>query len=690
MISKRTELTTESGRSPSLPFASDLISGLSKDTPRVDRTQLINKINFLHFMGESLGVLIHHPASQDRVLLRAMPGPCAGEEVSCRWTAPLPAGGFPPTLRFLYLMLDSGKSMILVPAEIFEFRNDGFSVTLPKTGFVVSHRAVIRYPGSNVEVELSQNGFRAHGRIADFSVLSCRVRLNAEACHALHAFDPRKALAVRMGSGDEACFEGTCRCLRQQGDPKSREIVLAFEEPNRKVFAESPARNPRQRLVPCATVTFTHPLLKKKMEMEVFDISTAGFSILEMDDQGMLFPGLVIPNLRINGDGGSALRCMAQVIYSRRESERERRSGLAIVDIDMESYTRLAQRLVRVMDPYFNISGRLDLREMWDLLFSSGIIPPQSYERLGNHLQALKKTYQKIYADRPQVVRHFTYQKNGRIYAHMAMVHAYPRAWMLHHHAARGHEEGGAALEVLKEVVYFLNDMRRFRFANLDYTICYFQPQNALADQVFGRFARSLKNPRACSMDLFSYHLFQTTEASTGLGKGWSLRKSTKKDLTLLEKTYEERSGGLMLEALGLPRALPEAATLAATYAQNGLIREMEVYSLKQGRDPKAILLLNRSDLGLDLSDLLNGVKVWVLDPHTLSWDMVCSAAAKLLRSRKIQEAPVLCYPMDWVEAQEAPYERQYLFWALGSRPGHEGGDAFMDFMKRKFKLSLE
>ncbi|MBW1912508.1 MAG: pilus assembly protein PilZ, partial [Deltaproteobacteria bacterium] len=85
------------------------------------------------------------------------------------------------------------------------------------------------------------------------------------------------------------------------------------------------------------------------------------------------------------------------------------------------------------------------------------------------------------------------------------MVRAYQKAWLLQHHAARAMDSKRTGFIVLKQIMHYLNDMYRLPSAKMDYVMCYFQPANKFPDRVFGGFARSLKNPRGCSMDLFAY-----------------------------------------------------------------------------------------------------------------------------------------------------------------------------------------
>ena len=47
------------------------------------------------------------------------------------------------------------------------------------------------------------------------------------------------------------------------------------------------------------TVLFEHPLTRKRAQRMIYDISTSGFSVDEPADEGVLIPGMVIPDMTI-------------------------------------------------------------------------------------------------------------------------------------------------------------------------------------------------------------------------------------------------------------------------------------------------------------------------------------------------------------------------------------------------------
>jgi len=98
----------------------------------------------------------------------------------------------------------------------------------------------------------------------------------------------------------------------------------------------------------------------------------------------------------------------------------------------------------------------------------------------------------------------------------------------------------------------------------------------------------------------------------------WVFTKARPEDLIELETYYEYVSGGLMLNALDLERDMFDQDDVSEEYKRLGFKKEMDLYSLNKEGKPKAIAIVNLSNIGLNLSALINCIKVCVLDPDDL------------------------------------------------------------------------
>jgi hypothetical protein len=118
-----------------------------------------------------------------------------------------------------------------------------------------------------------------------------------------------------------------------------------------------------------------------------------------------------------------------------------------------------------------------------------------------------------------------------------------------------------------------------------------------------------------------------------------------------------------MLEALDLKADKFDCDSLAAQYHRVGLTRERHFYSLKKNGTLKAVITAVLSDVGLNLSDLTNCIKVFVLDPKGLTSDILNTIFSLLSKRFQRKEMAILLYPAAYVDEQLIVYEKLYNLW---------------------------
>jgi hypothetical protein len=231
--------------------------------------------------------------------------------------------------------------------------------------------------------------------------------------------------------------------------------------------------------------------------------------------------------------------------------------------------------------------------------------------------------------------------------------------------------------------MHFLNDIHRLPSAKIAYFMSYFRPDSKFPDRVFGGFARELNNTQGCSLDLFSYLPYPTHSIGTRLPEGWLLRKCSVLDMWELNRFYKHHSGGLLLDILGLKNGNSSNESVENFYKTFGFIRKWKAYSLTNNKELNAVLLVDQSDFGLNLSELLNSIKIIVTKPEGLQWDILSIALGQLAPLYDSTKVPILIYPLEYVDKKGIPYEKQYQLWILDVQYGNE----FMEFMHRKFRI---
>jgi len=660
----------------------DLAHTLGSAKP-VDKAALTNILNHIHFMDGSLYVQLRHLKYNESMLLKVRPKPCFGNELTCQFTDESFTGTDLTKYEFLNLIVDDRQSVIFVPAVLHRVGRDDFSIQLPQESFAVDQRQTKRHLSSGVEAEVIKGGRLIKGELLDFSTKGFRIGMPRSPSSAFDWSHKGILTLLHLRRDGHLLFSGLCSCLRHHESPCFTEVVLTpcDDQVNRSDRRQT--RNPAESIFTTPVVNFIHPFFGKVVEFDISDISTSGFAVYEKLDEGLLIQGMIIPELTIEFAGAIRIGCSAQVVYRLEEADKGIRSGFAILDMDIDSYTRLVHILANSIDPYSRISNKVDMDALWEFFFETGFIYPKKYGLIQSQKEKFKQTYQRLYNNNPEIARHFVYQKNGRLFAHISMVRAYERSWMIHHHAARSLEGRRAGFAVLKQIVLYLNDMHRLPSTMIDYMMVYFRPENKFPDRVFGGFARSRENVGVCSMDLFCYLPYTAIPLITKLPNGWCLNECSEMNLWKLNLFYRKRSGGHLMDALGMVQKSNSDKSLEETYGRLGFLRKWKAYSLEYQGELAAVLIVNQSDFGFNLSELLNGIKVLLVNPEHASWAVLSTAIGQLLVKHHMEKVSLLFFPSDDAQAKDIPFEKHYQLWIYDAR----FVDQFVQYMKRKFRI---
>lgn len=642
---------------------------------------LANILNYLHFSERPLFVHIQESERRAGYLLPVYPEPCLDGEIACSFA---PGSGMrEPGGMVQNLIIDDGKSMIIVPAELKGMDKQSFTINIPETSYVVARREAKRYPCSGISAEMQKNGQIFQGELVDLGPAAFRLKLIKTFGFRKSSIETGDSVTVTLRRGGTLFYSGACTCTRAEWASGSWDVVFSPAVTSVQVFPERAVRNPRVQLKPPPTISFEHPLLQTQVQMEVFDICSAGFSMCEDTTACLLFPGMRIPDLTVRYAGSIIARCSAQVVYRNDEESGNVRCGIAFLDTDMHGYTRLNHLVENALDPCAQVSGEIDPDALWEFFFSAGFIYPKKYLLLSPSKEVFKENSRKILHDASEIVQHFTYEKNGHLYGYHSIVWAYERSWLIHHHAGRsmGNRMGG--LMVLKQTMHYLNDMHRFQSSRMQYAMTYFRPENRFPNLVFGRFAKRIKNRQACSVDLFSYISVGNRFLDIRLPPEWSLGRLSDSDRDELGEFYRTHSGGLLLDAMSLDSSGKNNDELEAIYSRYGLFRRMNVYALKREEQTMAVLIADNSDRGLNLSELLNCIKVMVLRAEELPWDILHKAVSQLAQKYDMDKIPVMCYPSRYLEEKGILCEKKYQLWILSV----DAGDQFMEYMHQRLRI---
>jgi hypothetical protein len=650
----------------------------------IGQNKLINLWNHHHFTDGMVYVQIHHPQYKEDILVQAHPEPCSDDSMTCRW--PEEGRGITENADILNIIFTDGLSVFLIPIRLKDVQKDHFTTHLPDKGYILGQRRARRYLCRGVAVEVVQNGFWAQGWLVDFSSLAFGVKVSPETAGSFRWFNADSPSTVHLYRDGQIIFSTSCDCIRQTSDQATRDIVFAPAISQMSRVLKKKSRNSRVGVTPLPNITFDHPAIKEKIQLDVYDLSTSGFAVYVSAEEDVLMAGMIIPDLTINYADTLKIQCKVQVLYRREEKKGNIRYGFVIRDMDVVNYNRLGHIIMNIIDPNTHIADEVDVDQLWEFLFESGFIYPKKYDLVQAHRQSMKETYRRLYRDNPEFIAQLTYQRNGRIYGHISMIHSYERTWMIHHLAASSLNNKRTGLQVLKQALRYIDGFYRLPAVGMDYMMFYFRPENIFPDHFFGGFARHLNNPRACSLDLFSYLNYPTSGVRQPLPAGWSLEPFISSDFGEVDRFYRNVSGGLFLEILRLDKSQEDTESLSQLYARHGFKRSYQSFSLKHNGMLKAVLIVNQSDSGLSLSDFLNGIKIIVNDADGLPWEALSSAISQLVGSYTIDKIPILVYPSSYLESKEVSSKKQYNLLIMDVNYGRE----LSEYMSAETKLNLK
>jgi hypothetical protein len=654
----------------------------------VSRQQLINILNYINFQDGSVQIYFRHPKYDKTVSLDAWPQPCLGDLLDCQWKADSDIHHVLTTYRFESLSITKGQKLLHVDAEVIRVDESGICLLLPDTCHEVSARRIKRYRCAGIRVQFIQNSSVFWGELLDFNALSFRVELTVAPPQTFEWIDPEQPVNLILSDQKEILYSGECQILRQARGQKTKSFVLTPLKLEIHRFKQKEFRSSRHELMPAPNLVFTHPFTNHRVDLKIIDLSGSGFSVEENENTAVLLPGMILPEVELRFANSFSVKCRSQVVYRKVFQDDVRgnwvKCGLALLDMNIQDHVNLVALLQQAKNRNAYICNAVDMDALWDFFFETGFIYPGKYAFIQKNKQAIKDTYQKLYTRSPHIARHFIYQEKGRILGHMAMLRFYENTWLIHHHAARKSSVNKAGLVVLDQIGRMGNDSHRLHSVHMKYLMCYYRPENKFPRRVFGGAAESINDLKGCSVDGFAYlHSQHSSESREPMPASWQLAPAKPDDISELENFYTYHSDGLMLKALDLNTEIPEVDELSSEYHKLGLRRERRLFAVREDGALKAIFMINLSDLGLNLSDLTNCIKIFVLDTDNFPVERLKQSIAQALGIIQREEMPILLFPVFYADQQGLHYEKIYNLWAFSM----QYSDAYFRYLKRLLRF---
>lgn len=649
----------------------------NNDNPDVDsgkqinRRQLVNKLNFINFQDETVVAHFIHIKYGSSINLKVRPLPCDGERLNCTWVEIQALSEILKNYSFDYLLIPDGKRLLIVRAKQVDSSEQEICFQLPASCREFKLRKIKRHPVTGIAARFTQNSASFRGALMDFTPVAMRVEGSEDAPQTFSWINPDLPVNLHLYDGEHLLYSGECVIVRHSINRSTRSFVLSPVNSSIRRFRSKQYRTKRYLLSPAPNIVFRHPFISSKINLKVADLSGSGMAVEENEEDSVLMPGMIIPDLELTLAHGFSIICRAQVlsrnIIEREDGVRETKCGLTILDMDIHEHVRLLSILHQAGDSHSYVCNNVDMDALWDFFFETGFIYPEKYTFFQAQKEEIKKTYARLYEQTPHIARHFIYQERGTILGHMAMVRFYENSWLIHHHAARKTVSLKAGLTVLSQITHYVNELHNLYFAHLNYVYCYFRPANKFPNRVFGGFARKLDNPRGCSLDEFCYAHYRKKNAGgpAGMPEAWELSETTcPSDLVELCNFYGYMSHGLMVDAFDLKTENIFNDGLEEEYRRLGFVKKRRYFSLRYEGDLKAVAITNVTDVGFNMANLTNCATIIAMDEDIPRCVMDASLES-LSEQYEGQEMPVLVYPGAYVEKIALPFEKVYVLWIL-------------------------
>jgi hypothetical protein len=661
----------------------------NKTDKQFSKEYLVNKLNFTNFQDGTILINFKHTKYDLSISFHARPKNCLGNKLDCLWVETSGINEKLHSYQFNNFFVKDDTNLLLVTPEVSGMDDEGISFTLPETCYEISSRKVARHSCEGINVQFIQNSSFFYGSLIDFNAVSFCIELTTVPPQTYQWLDKNLTVHIILSNKSETLYAGECNILKNTGGHKTRQYVLEPIERQIQRYQQKDHRSTRQQIVPSPDIIFRHPFTKKLVTLKTTDISGSGFSVEEDENSAVLLPGMIIPELELNFADKSTIKCKAQILYKQTSYGDQRgvrvKCGIAVLDMLLEDNMKLLSILHQAKESNSYICNRVDMDALWDFFFETGFIYPSKYEYIQKNKRQIKDTYEKLYTRHPNIARHFIYQDKNRILGHMAILRFYGNTWLIHHHASRKSDLNKAGLIVLDQIGDFTYNCHRLYSLHMDFLICYYRTDNKFPNRVFGGAARNIKNPKQCSVDDFAYfHYKNIPGIKHKLSEPWQLAETRDEELAELERFYENESGGLMIPALDLEPGTADFEELVKEYHKLGFKRQRLLFSLKKNHILKAVAIVNISDIGLNLSDFTNNIKIFVLDPEDL-YKETLNGMLSLLAEKMNQENPsILLFPAAYAKHKDIPHEKIYNIWILKTH----ASDSYFKYVDRLLRFA--
>ena len=158
-----------------VPFRRSNLKRSPLYSSKIGQKQFINIINFYNFADEQVFAHMVYSLTKEEFLFKVIPGPCTGNEITC--TLPETTHLNFDNFIFKGLIIDSGKSIIVMQADPIRISSRSLVVNLRKSGTIYQTRHAKRFSCQMVDAVLQQRDMKIEGSLEEFNPSGLRISL---------------------------------------------------------------------------------------------------------------------------------------------------------------------------------------------------------------------------------------------------------------------------------------------------------------------------------------------------------------------------------------------------------------------------------------------------------------------------------------------------------------------------------
>ena len=226
---------------------------------KVDKVQLINKLNFVNFQDGTVLINLKHIQYDKEITLKATPQPCISDLVECLWVDDQNINRIIQSFKFRNLLIPNGQKLLKVVPELLRIDEKGISFMLPDNGSEITSRKVRRYACQGISAQLIQNSSVFSGTLVDFNGYSFNVKLKAIPPQTFDWLNPENSANIILSDDAFTIYSGECKIIRYFQSLDARNFILKPLKQEFRRFKQKEYRSERYKLTPSPNIAFQHP-----------------------------------------------------------------------------------------------------------------------------------------------------------------------------------------------------------------------------------------------------------------------------------------------------------------------------------------------------------------------------------------------------------------------------------------------